>query len=303
MSAAAGPAQARPAFATSAIMAPSALYSAVSAACAASQTASLTPVTANQSKSGAILGSSMSKLERMRMEQSAASTPRIAAVRPSDASAFANTEPLRPAVGMARQPFSFCAPRQDASGLAAVRQAPAVTTRAVYSKDDFLASKRITIGRTVFDQSWNRVRSDELSPGAVRRYLGQSNAQGVELLAQVNRWANRRIRYVEDRELHGQADYWAGADTTLKLGSGDCEDIAIVKMQMLAAAGVPREDMFLTIARDLARNADHAVLVVRTDRGYYLLDNAVDRLVDASGANDYRPVISFNDRTSWLHGY
>jgi hypothetical protein len=41
------------------------------------------------------------------------------------------------------------------------------------------------------------------------------------------------------------------------------EDFAIAKMQILAAAGVPTRDMYLTLVRDLRRQEDHAVLVVR----------------------------------------
>ena len=74
-------------------------------------------------------------------------------------------------------------------------------------------------------------------------------------------------------------------------------------MQLLAAAGVAREDMILTIARDLVRNADHAVLIVRHDGRYYMLDNASDEVFDASTSHDYRPILSFGSGQAWLHGY
>jgi predicted transglutaminase-like cysteine proteinase len=61
--------------------------------------------------------------------------------------------------------------------------------------------------------------------------------------------------------------------------------------------------MILTIARDLVRNADHAVLIVRHDGRYYMLDNASDELFDASSAHDYRPILSFGNSQTWLHGY
>jgi predicted transglutaminase-like cysteine proteinase len=304
----AAPAQARPSFAASAIIAPSAVYSAVSAACIGAQeanTAALAPLT--QTKSGAILGGSVSQLDLMRMQQSAAAEPALSARTLAGSSAFSNTQPLQPAFGISRSALPFCQKQaSDKNALAASRQMPDVTAArapAIYSQDDFLASKRVTIGRTMFDSSWDRVRSESISHKRMERYLGKSAASGVKLLEQVNSWANQRIRYVEDKDLFGKADYWAGARTTLQLKLGDCEDIALVKMQLLAAAGVRREDMFLTIARDLARKADHAVLVVRTKEGYFLLDNSVDRVLEASESYDYRPVVSFNGKTSWLHGY
>ncbi len=302
------PVQARPSFAASAIIAPSAVYSAVSAACigaAETNTAALAPL--GKTKSSAILGGSVSQLDLMRMQQSAAAEPTMGAGTIAGSSALSDMRRLQPAFGISRSALPFCNKQaEDTSALAASRQMPEVAAAgipAVYAQEDFLASKRITIGRTMFDSSWDRVRSESISHKKLEGYLGKRAASGAKLLEQVNSWANQRIRYVEDKELFGKADYWAGAHTTLQLRLGDCEDIAIVKMQLLAAAGVRREDMFLTIARDLARNADHAVLVVRTDEGYFLLDNAVDRVLDASASYDYRPVVSFNNKTSWLHGY
>lgn len=168
--------------------------------------------------------------------------------------------------------------------------------------DDFLASKRIRIARTNFDRDWKRVRGETISTGAMKRYLGALSGSREADLAAVNRWVNQRIRYAEDADQYGKGDFWAGARKTLRSGRGDCEDIALLKMQLLAAAGVSLDDMILTIARDLARNADHAVLIVRTDAGYRLLDNATDEVLDAAPRHDYRAILSFGNQTSWLHG-
>jgi predicted transglutaminase-like cysteine proteinase len=125
----------------------------------------------------------------------------------------------------------------------------------------------------------------------------------LSTLRTVNSWVNQAIAFTDDEELFSRADFWAGAEATLRLRRGDCEDIALTKMQLLAAAGIDREDMILTIARDLVRNADHAVLIVRHDGRYYMLDNASDELFDASSAHDYRPILSFGNSQTWLHGY
>jgi predicted transglutaminase-like cysteine proteinase len=134
--------------------------------------------------------------------------------------------------------------------------------------------------------------------------FGEAARNNVTLatVAKVNSWTNSRIRYVEDRDLYGRPDYWAPASRTLKSRAGDCEDIAIVKMQLLAAIGANRSDMYLTIVRDLVRNADHAVLIVKLNGRHYLLDNSTDRLLDASQANDYRPIFSYANGRKWLHG-
>lgn len=167
---------------------------------------------------------------------------------------------------------------------------------------EFLASRRVKIGRTNFDSDWQRVSQEKLPRGAARRTLAAIPASGEDRLASVNRWVNRQITYTEDRDLFGSADFWAGARRTLKMRRGDCEDIALLKMQLLAAAGVSRDDMILTIARDLVRQADHAVLIVRTPAGFRLLDNASDEIFDAAPDHNYRPILSFGKTDTWLHG-
>jgi predicted transglutaminase-like cysteine proteinase len=61
--------------------------------------------------------------------------------------------------------------------------------------------------------------------------------------------------------------------------------------------------MYLTIARDLARNADHALLIVKQDGRYWVLDNSTNQLLDARESNDYRPILSYSSSGKWLHGY
>jgi predicted transglutaminase-like cysteine proteinase len=172
------------------------------------------------------------------------------------------------------------------------------------SPDAILASKRLAIRNTPFDREWNRVRSSGLAKSAGRAVFGRERSKpSLTSLSAVNTWANAEIRYVEDRELYGQADRWATAGETLRRRAGDCEDIAIVKMQLLASQGVDREDMQLVIARDLVRGADHAVLVVTLEGQSWLLDNATDQILDASLSYDYRPILSFSADNKWIHGY
>lgn len=172
------------------------------------------------------------------------------------------------------------------------------------SPDTILASKRLAIRNTPFDREWNRVRGSRLARSATAAAFGQQRGKpDFAALSAANSWANASIRYVEDRELYGQSDRWATADETLRRRAGDCEDIAIVKMQLLAAQGVSREDMQLVIARDLVRGADHAVLVVQIEGQSWMLDNATDQILDASQSYDYRPILSFSANTKWIHGY
>jgi len=247
-------------------------------------------IAAHASKSAAILGGQPSALELIRMAQQ----PDGAAAAQATALAAAEAAPmpfLSPAVGGLRAPSSDC------SRPLAVPQARAP------SGDDFLESKRLAIGHTAFDRDWRRVSGDRISARRYRKLVGGSADGGFSALRSVNSWVNQAIAFTDDRDLFAKADFWAGAAATLRLRRGDCEDIALTKMQLLVAAGIPREDMILTIARDLVRNADHAVLIVRHDGRYYMLDNANDEVLDASLSYDYRPILSFGSNQTWLHGY
>ena len=76
----------------------------------------------------------------------------------------------------------------------------------------------------------------------------------------------------------------------------------IARMKEVLALGVDPQDMYLTLARDLARNADHAVLIVRQGDRFFLLDNSTDAILPANLSYDYRPTLSFNSQSAWLHG-
>ena len=236
------------------------------------------------SKSSAILGGQPSALEQISLAQEVgvASEVSLVAAEPVQ-------QALAPAVGGLRVQSTVC--------LSAASFQPSVAM----GSDDFLASRRLEVGHTAFDRDWRRVRGDRISANRFHKLVGDTS--GFAAIGQVNSWVNQAIAYTEDRELFSRADFWAGAATTLRLRRGDCEDIALTKMQLLAAAGIPREDMILTIARDLVRNADHAVLIVRHDGRYYMLDNASDEVFDATGSHDYRPILSFGSSQTWLHGY
>lgn len=247
-------------------------------------------------KTSAILGGRVSQLELISQVQ-AASANSSSRASLAGQGAFA---PIVPAAGNTSDCSRLVLP--------SLRSAVAVTKPGLLQiplgSDDFLASKRLPVQRTSFDAEWSRVSHSRL-PARLAGSLRLAGGRKVDTstLAAVNSWTNARVRYVEDRVLYGRSDYWASAGTTLSRRAGDCEDIAIAKMQLLASLGLPQSDMYLTIARDLVRNADHAMLVVKMDGRHWLLDNAANAVLDGGAAHDYRPILSFSTRGTWLHGY
>ena len=255
------------------------------------------------SKASALLGGRVSQLDLMRQQQGL-QPPQIS-TQIGDYGSIATLQPGAGPLTLGAAPSNCAAIFGFAvHALPAVPQLGiAVLNPALPGSGDFLASKRIAIGHTRFDSEWNHVRSSGLSRRAMNAVPLSDGPASSATLTAVNSWANASIHYVEDQQLYGEADHWATAGETMRLRQGDCEDIAIVKMQLLAARGIKREDMSLVIARDQVRNADHALLVVRMDGHMWLLDNSTDQVLDASQSYDYRPILSFSAGKKWIHGY
>jgi predicted transglutaminase-like cysteine proteinase len=163
-------------------------------------------------------------------------------------------------------------------------------------------SVALAVSRTPLDEQWRRANATRQLggfTGAFRRAAGDDES----LLRQVNAWVNRRITFTDDARTNGRADRWAGAAETLRRGRGDCEDYALAKMQLLQALGYNSDRLYLVIARDLVRRADHAVLVAQLDGRFVVLDNMSDEVIDSSAIGDYRPIMSYSAGRRWVHGY
>ena len=91
-------------------------------------------------------------------------------------------------------------------------------------------------------------------------------------LARVNRVINGRIRWVPDEENYGLSEYWVMPLRENRAPVGDCEDFALEKRAMLLEAGLPQEALALATAHSNATGM-HAVLIVRTSAGDFVLDN------------------------------
>lgn len=88
------------------------------------------------------------------------------------------------------------------------------------------------------------------------------SSQLVSVLKSVNSRVNRSIRFQNDA-----SDTWA-----LNPQAGDCEDYALTKRSELIKLGISPGALRIafTFTR---RGVPHAILVVRTDRGDFVLDN------------------------------
>jgi predicted transglutaminase-like cysteine proteinase len=131
------------------------------------------------------------------------------------------------------------------------------------------------------------VANDQAPPSAATRPLAasqsvrdqtvavqplQTNHALLAELDRVNLRVNAAIRYVPDRVLYGQEDYWHLPLDADGPAEGDCKDYVLEKRRVLIADGVPAADLSIAIV-ETTWGETHAVLLVTTDRGELVLDS------------------------------
>ncbi|WP_029029381.1 transglutaminase-like cysteine peptidase [Salinarimonas rosea] len=139
---------------------------------------------------------------------------------------------------------------------------------------------------TVASQDWGRAQPIQGWTDFCRSYPGECtvdrsepetirlDAETWRTIVEVNQRVNAAVRPTTDWEAYGLADLW----TFPTGGFGDCEDYQLLKRNLLAQAGVPRRAMRMTVVID-ENDEGHAVLMLRTDRGDFILDNVRDAVL------------------------
>lgn len=91
-------------------------------------------------------------------------------------------------------------------------------------------------------------------------------------LEEVNWRVNRKIRPQSDLQTFGRIDHWTDRTTV-----GDCDDYVLMKRADLIARGWPPSALRILLA-DTETGERHVVLLARTDRADFILDNRFDRV-------------------------
>jgi predicted transglutaminase-like cysteine proteinase len=175
-----------------------------------------------------------------------------------DVGGGAVTEPLGPALTVA-EPFGLTTVPVTGGGLLAKWDG---VTGEIRAESDVLARCR---------------EHASPCPAAARKFLAViaegSAREGRARVGVINRAINMAIAPMSDLAQWGVPDRWSAPLETLTTGRGDCEDYAIAKYVALVQAGVAADDVRLVIVRDLALEQDHAVVAVRLDGEWTVLDN------------------------------
>lgn len=167
---------------------------------------------------------------------------------------------------------------------------------------DVFGTVALNAGVTFYDARFRRVAStDGRDPLVLSIAAAASGLDPVAKLQLVQQEINRRVRWQHDLDNMGVADFWANAGETLRRGTGDSEDIAIVKMQVLKAAGFSPKDLYISIGRHNVRGA-HVVLLARTGGGFLVLDDTNHDVMTPAQHGRFTPIMTLGPSASWVHG-
>ncbi|MES0881525.1 transglutaminase-like cysteine peptidase [Roseibium sp. SCP14] len=142
-------------------------------------------------------------------------------------------------------------------------------------------------------------RHDFRAYSAILDQVG-SKRRGLQI-PKVNYMVNRLLAYREDIRLWKTGEYWASPVETLQRRAGDCEDYAILKYALLRDLGVEDEDMRIVVLRDTAARQYHAVLSVRHNGKWLILDNRFSRIRFERDLPHYQALYSVNAAGEWSH--
>jgi len=167
---------------------------------------------------------------------------------------------------------------------------------------DIFGTASVSAGVTFYDARFRRVSSTDRAHPMVLQIADSVRALPPEQqLATVLREVKQRVRWAQDLDTMKVADLWANAGETLERGAGDSEDIAVVEMQVLKAAGWNARDLYISIGRELGVGS-HIVLLARAPSGFYMLDDKFDHPVNASEHGLFTPILTLGEGKSWVHG-
>lgn len=137
---------------------------------------------------------------------------------------------------------------------------------------------------------------------AYRAILGklENERRGLQI-PKVNYMVNRLLAYRDDARLWQAGEYWASPAESLSRRAGDCEDYAILKYALLRDLGVADADMRIVVLRDTAARQHHAVLSVRHNGTWLILDNRFSRVRFERDLPNYQALYSVNAAGAWSH--
>jgi predicted transglutaminase-like cysteine proteinase len=137
--------------------------------------------------------------------------------------------------------------------------------------------RNVQAGMSLDHEALVRCQANEDCPPAALQFL-EIVAEGhkVEGRAQIgviNRAINFAIRPDKGKAATSASSNWNSPLGSLAAGHGDCKNYAVAKYLALLEVGISSADIRLVIVRDRLVDQDHAVVAVRLNQHWIVLDN------------------------------
>lgn len=132
----------------------------------------------------------------------------------------------------------------------------------------------------------------------------------MEIFRAINGYFNQ-WRPKNDADTWDTPEYWASPTEFIRQRGGDCEDYAIAKYFALRFFGVAADRLRIVIIRSTTERGVpssqlHAILAVRADGNWFILDNNArpknNIFPHAQYKGRFVPVYSMNENGAWMHG-
>lgn len=134
-------------------------------------------------------------------------------------------------------------------------------------------------------------------------------------ISEVNKEVNKLIKYTSDEKNNGVPEHWATPEETMNSRKGDCEDYVILKMWLLAKAGLKLENMFIVISGfNFSENTPasrlinyhnkriaHAFLAYKSNNKTIILNNIGNDIREDNDFKGVVPLVSVNPFGLWKH--
>lgn len=167
---------------------------------------------------------------------------------------------------------------------------------------DVFGTAAVGAGVTAYDSRFRRVsRTDRAHPMVLAMAETLRGLTPEEQLRSVHRQVLEKVYWAHDLDTMRVADLWANAGETLERGAGDSEDIAVVQMQVLKAAGWNPRDLYISIGR-VKNVGKHIILIAKAPSGFYVLDDRANRPLTPEQHARFTPVLTLGEGKSWVHG-
>ena len=191
---------------------------------------------------------------------------------------------------------------EDSIHRAALEPAPtsdrqAISSRPTRKADALFGMETESFAAAALSSKWSRLKAeiareldivarcheDGTCPADAQKLIhlsaagaGRTNRAKIGL---INRAVDQAITPVSDDAQWGVPDHWSAPFETLRSSRGDCEDYALLKYLALLEAGISRDDVKIVILKNAFPREHHAVVAVRADGQWLILDNRTLTLV------------------------